>query len=130
MAKMENKTGDHEVSFPSLIKDEDLQADNSNELSVLVEEIKQSTTTQSSKAVLKSRLKTKLLQLINDVEHCSDYQALCELDKGLSAKQFLFQSMLKQPAPERIPLKENRPAKKNLDRQRQFFFSTRRKRKR
>ena len=28
MAKMENKTGDHEVSFPSLIKDEDLQADN------------------------------------------------------------------------------------------------------
>lgn len=130
MAKMENKTGDHEVSFPSLIKDEDLQADNSNELSVLVEEIKQSTTTHSCKAVLKSRLKTKLLQLINDVEHCSDYQALCELDKGLSAKQFLFQSMLKQPVPERIPLKENGPANKNLDRQRRFFFSTRRKRKR
>ena len=66
-----------------------------------MEEIKQSTTTQSCKAVLKSRLKTKLLQLITDVEHCSDYQALCELDKGLSAKQFLFQSMLKQPVPER-----------------------------
>ena len=53
MTKMENKTGDLEVSFPSLIKAEDLQADNSNELPVLVEEIKQSTTTQSCKAVLK-----------------------------------------------------------------------------
>lgn len=62
------------------MKDEDLQADNSNQLSVLVEEIKQSTTTQSCKVVFKSRLKTKLLQLINYVEHCSDYQALSELD--------------------------------------------------
>lgn len=69
------------------MKDEDLQADNSNQLSVLVEEIKQSTTTQSCKVVFKSRLKTKLLQLINYVEHCSDYQ-------GLSAKQFLFQMWL------------------------------------
>ena len=56
MAEMENKTGDHEVSFPSLIKDENLHAYNSNELSVLVEEIKQSNTTQSCKAVLKSIL--------------------------------------------------------------------------
>lgn len=43
---------------------------------------------------------------------------------------FLFESMLQQPTPATIALKENGPANKNLERQRRFFFSTKKKRKR
>ena len=103
--------------------------DNANEVEMLVKQMNQSTT-QSSFAALQVKVKSKLLQLITDVENCTNKEALQELDKGLSAKMFLFELMLQQPTPATIALKENGPANKNLERQRQFFFSTKKKKKR
>ena len=103
--------------------------DNANEVEMLVKEMNQNTT-QSSVAALQVKVKSKLLQLITNVENCTNKEALQELDKGLSAKIFRFESMLQQPTPATIALKENGPANKNLERQRRFFFSTKKKRKR
>ena len=117
-------------AFPTSISElQDLpDPDYSNEVKELVSEIK-SSTMPCNVGDVKARVKGKMLQLLTEVEHCTHKEALLELDRGLSAKQFLFDSMMKQPTAATLVLKENGPANKNLDRQRRFF-STKRKRKR
>ena len=67
------------------------------ELQLLVSQIKKNSTPQHRTDELKMQVKAKLLQLLTDVDNCTNSEALQELDRGLSAKQFLFHSMLKQP---------------------------------
>lgn len=104
------------------------ESDYASEVKELVSEIKCCSTAQCDVAALQVKIKGKLLQLLNEVEHCTNKEALLELDKGLSAKHFLFESMQKS-TPANLIVKQNGPANKNMDRQRQFF-STKRKRKR
>lgn len=102
------------------------------ELQLLVSQIKKNSTPQPRTDELKMQVKAKLLQLLTDVDNCTNSEALQELDRGLSAKQFLFHSMLKQPTGTvALPAKVRYPANKNADRQRRFaYYSTKAKRKR
>ena len=69
------------------------ESDYAREVKELVSEIKRYSTAQCDATALQVKVKGKLLQLLNEVEHCTNKEALLELDKGLSAKHFLFESM-------------------------------------
>ena len=129
VSDIDNCNSKADLPFPSTTTVEDVD-NNSDQLEELVEEIKRSSP-KCTMPSLKMNVKAKLLALITVVDQCDDEDALRTLEKGLTAKQFLFQSMQKHPTrAATIPLKETGPSNKNLERQRRFFFSTKKKRKR
>ena len=82
-------------------------------------------------AALKTRVKERLLQIMEEVDQCSSSTALKQLKKQMTAAANLFASLKGDKEQEVIPLKENEkaPANKNMETQPRFYSTKKRCRK-
>lgn len=99
-----------------------------NELKLICEHMPL-TEERSDVNVIKERIQAHLLELGTAVQSCIDKEALLQLDKKLlTAAKSLLVAMQQYQKPMSLQPKQNIPANKNIDPQRRFF-STKKKRK-
>ena len=79
----------------------------------------------------KRRIKSMFLQMMEEVDHCTSYAALKQLEKQMRAAQSLFASLKGENEQQVIPLKNyvDAPANKNMETQPGFYSTKKRCRK-